>query len=794
MLDKLPIPKNEEERLAALRDYNLLDTINEEEFDRLTQLASLICGVPIALVSLIDKDRQWFKANVGLNATETPRDISFCQFTIMGDHTFEVTDAQKDERFVENPLVTGYPNIRFYAGYPLTDPNGMTLGSLCVIDQTPKQLDENQGKALELLAKEVVSQIVLRKKNNERMKLEKLFNYSLDLICIAGIDGYFKKVNPMFNEVLGWTQEELLKTPFIDLIHEEDIAKTNIEVEKLAKGERTLNFENRYRKKNGEYVIINWIANPDADTGELFCIGRDITERVRILEELEQAKLVAEKSLKIKDEFLSNMSHEIRTPLNAIMGFNDLLRGSELNSEQKKHVDIVKVASQNLMVIINDILDISKLESGILELENRAINLKDIAENVINLQSHKAKEKGLKLMLSVDQDIPVNVSGDSTRISQVLINLIGNSIKFTNEGYVELKVMEIARKDKNSRIRFSVKDTGIGIDKEKQEAIFERFSQAESSTTRVFGGTGLGLNIAKMLVEIHGGKIELQSELGKGSEFSFDINFSILDSNESSLESIDEVNTSENNLKGKSVLVVEDNEHNQLLISSYLKKNGILTELAENGQLALEKLKDNQYDLILMDLQMPVMDGFTATQIIRNELKLNLPIVACSAHSLVGEREKCIEKGMNEYISKPYTEKTLLSVLGAFFGENPKVENKQNGNEKKNDVAIDDFLSILDNTEKEHGKEFVDMMLEVYRRRIPNDVSELEEALSKQDFQAIKAKAHLLTGSLSSLNFDLGHQLAKNAEKAASAGDLERVSSETFFLINYLKISLQTIS
>lgn len=789
----VPIPENEVQRLKALKDYNILDTFNEEEFDRLTQLAALICGVPIALVSLIDENRQWFKANVGLQeAKETPRDISFCQFTIMGNETFEIVDAKKDERFAENPLVTGNPEIRFYAGYPLTDPNGMNLGSLCVIDRVPKKLDDTQLKALEILGKEVVSQIVARKVYADRVKLEKLFNYSKDLICIAGTDGFLNKVNPRFKEVLGFSEKELLSTTFFDIVHELDKSKTVVEIDKIEKGNIALNFQNRLLNKDGGSIVINWVGNKDAETGELYAIGRDVTEKVKILEELNEAKQIAEKAVRVKDEFLSNMSHEIRTPLNAIIGFNDLLKQSLLNQEQKKQVEIISNASQNLMVILNDILDVSKLESGVLVLEKQAISIKEIAENVVNLQSQKAKSKGLKLLLSVDQDIPFNVIGDSTRISQILINLTDNAIKFTNEGCVEIRVMEIARKNNESLVRFCVKDTGVGIDSEKQKLIFDRFSQAESSTTRIFGGTGLGLNISKMIVEMYGGKIELQSELGKGAEFCFEIYFTI-----SASKNLSSVPTTTNNnvtkLAEKSILVVEDNDLNQLLASSYLKKNGVNVDIAENGAIAVEKLKQNKYDLILMDLQMPVMDGYTATKIIRQELKLDLPIIACSAHSSVVERDNWIEKGMNDYISKPFSEKTLVDVLSTYLMVKTNTKNELIEPKIAESFEGDDFISILNNIEKELGKEFVEMMLEIYRRRIPLDIIELEQALNIQDMEVIRSKAHLLAGSLSSLYFVAGTKLAKNVENCAFIKDYETIHIKTICLIDYLNNSLKVI-
>lgn len=518
----------------------------------------------------------------------------------------------------------------------------------------------------------------------------------------------------------------------------------------------------------------------------------------QIQNELEAAKNKAEKAVKVKDEFLSNMSHEIRTPLNAIIGFNDLLKQSTLDPEQEKYVEIVKVASQNLLVIINDILDVSKMESGVIELEERPINIKEVAENVINLQYEKAKNKGLKLLLSFDQSIPEYIIGDSTRISQILINLVGNAIKFTNEGSVELRIMETSRDGNGTVIKFSVKDTGIGIEKTKQGRVFERFTQAESATTRIYGGTGLGLNICQKLVDLYNGKIELQSELGIGSEFNFEICFPIASAEQLSLNAFkDDTNkiTSKNQsvLAGKSILIVEDNEHNQILAATYLKKNGASVEIAENGAIGVEKLRNNTFDLVVMDLEMPVMDGFTATRIIRNELKLATPIIGCSANSLVSERQNCINHGMNDLLPKPYTEINLIEVLASFLKALPSHVSDQTESLRPNDIDTDDFKKILATLEKKNGKEFIDMMLEVYRRRIPLDKIKLENALEKQDIETIKSISHLLVGSLSSMNFDKGCQIAKDLEKSVIANEKEKINELTNSLISYFKHSLEII-
>ena len=281
-MKKYPTPTNEIERLKALKGYSILDTLSEKEYDAITQLASYICDTPIALVSFIDEERQWFKSTVGKDAIETPRNISFCQYTIMGDEVFEVANAAEHELFYDNPLVTGNPDIRFYAGAPLVNKDGYNMGSLCVIDTEAKNLTEDQKNALKLLATQVVSLLDLRKKHADYIESQKELNnfieLSKDLVCIANVDGLFYKVNPAFTTVLGYAKEELEGFSLINLVHPDDLESTYKEVEKLAQGEMTISFENRYRCKNGSYVVLSWNTSPDPDSGNLYCIARNITK------------------------------------------------------------------------------------------------------------------------------------------------------------------------------------------------------------------------------------------------------------------------------------------------------------------------------------------------------------------------------------------------------------------------------------------------------------------------------------------------------------------------------------
>jgi PAS domain S-box-containing protein len=994
---KEKLNSSEQKRVEALLSYNILDTKSEQEFDQLTTLISAICDVPIAMVSLIDYDRQWFKSVIGLNSKETARDISFCTHAIEQGSTFVVQDAAKDPRFVNNPLVTDDPNIRFYAGYPLIDPNGFALGTFCVIDKKPRTLTESQRKALEILGQAVVNQIVGRKNrelaqrltyaldqssiiaitdNQGRIKhvnqafcdiseysteeligqdhrivnsglhskqffaelwqtiskgntwkgeirnraksgkfywvdttiipfvhengqpveyvairsditarkkreeeLEKFFDLSLEFMCIASPDGRFVKINPMFPQVLGYTAEEMIATPFAGFIHPEDVSITFSEIGKMSKGEKLINFQNRFLKKTGESIILNWSASADTDTGMLYATARDVTEdiaRIKHLDELitlqnaildgtehsiiytdtngiirrmnkgaermlgytaeelvnkttpallhdpeqvvaragvmsaelgktvepgfdtfvvkaretnaayasewtyihksgkrfpvwlsitclrnsegdifgymgiaqdmsfqkqQEAELLkaaieAREAVKAKDAFLANMSHEIRTPMNAIVGFANLLSESSLSAEQADYLRTIQIASDNLLSIINDILDVSKIEAGKITLESVQLNIAEAVCNVQAMLQSKAADKGITLLTFVEDVRELNVLGDPTRLSQILMNIAGNAVKFTESGTVEIHARLVQPVTHVAQIEFRIKDTGIGIAQEKIQSIFERFVQAENDTTRKYGGTGLGLSIARALVELHGGKIEVQSTVGAGTEFSFRINYAV-DSSVRKQNDFSGNNTglrSENNLK---ILLVEDNNLNQKLALTMLRKFGFTPYLAENGKEAVSILEKESFDIVLMDLQMPEMDGYQATVHIRNVLNSSVPIIAMTAHSLIGERAKCMEVGMNEYVPKPFKPQELFSKILALA---PK--NRENTDTPVVNLS---YLQSVSGGDPEFEKEMINM----YLAQVPNELNTIEHAIAGADYKKVSAIAHKLTSTFS---------------------------------------------
>lgn len=389
-----------------------------------------------------------------------------------------------------------------------------------------------------------------------------------------------------------------------------------------------------------------------------------------LLSEMEEANLnlkiakdKAEEATRTKSMFLANMSHEIRTPLNGIIGISNLLQKSELNDDQHELMNIVSNSGKNLLLIINDILDFSKIEAGQIQFESINFELEEMVKNVYQLMKFKAEEKGIGLSYSISKDIPQQLCGDPLRINQILMNLVNNAIKFTHEGQVEIIIELVDKNDQTPRLLFRVIDTGIGISEEGKQMLFKEFHQTESSITRRYGGTGLGLAISKNLVSLMHGEINVKSELGKGSEFWFRLPLKL-----ASIQHDKETETPNHLPKDLRILLAEDNLINQKVSTLTLKQLGLKCDIANNGREACEMHEESPYDLILMDMQMPEVNGLQATQVIREDEKNNpdkLPvyITAVTANSLVEDKKDCLAAGMDNFLSKPFSEKELLNVL-----------------------------------------------------------------------------------------------------------------------------------
>ncbi|GAB3931298.1 PAS domain S-box protein [Mucilaginibacter myungsuensis] len=1034
----IPIPENEAERLQALRSYRILDTVPEQAYDDITRLASYICQAPIALITLIDEDREFAKAKIGMEHNGSARADSFCRYTIMDNTLMEVPDTLTDPKFSDHDAVTGELGIRFYAGAPLIDNDGHRLGALCVIDNKPRTLSAEQRDALQILAREVISHLTIRK---QKMALEEtvvrhteffnLFNNSPDIHCIIDADAnielindavkpilgyepheaigmpvwkffnshidlnklqqliddpikypsteieseiasrqgdirwvcwsvsikngkwytsgrditYQKKltaeleelslvankitngvaimdandhsmwVNPAFTNITGYNLKEVRGKQLADVLrgdyddpnirqkiaegmrnkqafkiqlqvftkdgkqiwlsvanniildddgniqkiikvitditarkhaeHDRNILtfavqkstsgflvrdkdakvtwmndafeqmlgyslddikgkafgslllgeetdmsvfeqaveqhrqKRSYEIEiKVYKKDRTpiwvylsnsplLNADGEVERqvsvvvditarKAAEQqmamlslvasnttsgVVINdsqgkveWVNNAfttvtgyditdvkdrhlgDVIKGEMTDVsiiqkarelsknkqsfevdllvyrkdgqplwisvinsvivggnGKvekyievviDITAKKKIELELIAAKEEALQLGRAKEMFMSVMSHEIRTPLNAVIGISNLLLKDELLPAQKGNLDVLKFSADNLMSLINDVLDFTKIETGNVELEKAPVNIRSIIQGVSSTIQFKANEKNIFVKQDVDHTIPDVIIGDSARLVQILLNLAGNAVKFTEKGGVTISLSVVEQTQTKVRIRFGVTDTGIGIAHDKINTIFEQWKQADADTTRKYGGTGLGLAISKRLVTLHGSRINVDSVPGQGSTFWFTISF------KKGTEPTTSKNIKVEETLKLHALVVDDNQINRLLLSKVLKKWGATADFAEDGLQAVQMIQDNQnYDVVLMDIHMPEMGGLEATEVVRSNpgsYFQQLPIVALTASMLTDQMDEISNAGMNDYVMKPFDPKALFEKLSLY--------------------------------------------------------------------------------------------------------------------------------
>ncbi|MFM2224611.1 MAG: hypothetical protein RJA07_813 [Bacteroidota bacterium] len=516
------------------------------------------------------------------------------------------------------------------------------------------------------------------KESEERFRL--LFEHNPAMYFTLNEKGIILSVNQFGIDFLGYAKEELIALHVSKVFHPDDVHKAarNLEILKQSH-ENFWQWEIRKVKKNGEIIWVKEtasIAKNKTGNDIFLIICEDITTEVENRElikikqkELIQAKEKAEEAAKEKQQFASIMSHEIRTPLNAVIGITNLLLMENPKPEQVQELNTLKFAGENLLLLVNDILDFGKIEAGKVVLESTPFNISSLIKNIKNSYIYKATEKGILLKSTIDEALPKIVLGDPTRLSQILTNLISNAIKFTEHGFVEITLRKMKSINGNEvKVRFEIADSGIGISKDKHHLIFESFSQANTDTNRKFGGTGLGLTITKKLIELHQSQIQLQSESGKGTTFYFDITFEMADDFIKNNE-ISNTLVETKDMIGKHILVVEDNAFNQLVAVKFLEKWQAIVDVADNGLIALKKIEQKKYDLILMDIQMPEMNGIEATHIIRtnkNEQIKNIPIIAFTAAADT-DKEKMIAEGMNDSISKPFNPTELFNKILQFI-------------------------------------------------------------------------------------------------------------------------------
>ena len=743
-------------------------------------------------------------------------------------------------------------------------------------------------------------------------ELATLFRLSRDMLCVAGVDGYFHQLNPAWEATLGFTEEELKAQPYMEFVHPEDREATVKEAGEIAAGHKSTLFENRYLCKDGSYKWLSWNATPMKSFGLVYCTVRDVTEQRRAAEELRQARSAAEIANEAKSAFLANMSHEIRTPMNAVVGLSELLANTPMSADQREYTVALKDSAESLLSLIDDILDFSKIEAGKLELSPTRFALRDTLGAMLRTLGIRAHKKGLELLCRIAPDVPDALFGDSGRLRQVIVNLVGNAIKFTETGEILVDVELEDEDGKDVRLLFEVSDTGVGVARNKQALIFDAFEQAHSSIIREYGGTGLGLAIAARLVAAMGGEIKLESEPERGSRFCFtvlfrhpasrgvgtpraapelaDVRVMVVDDNASCRRILAELLTawgmrpravagarealqeleaaaaggeplpvvlldanmpemdgfalaaalkrrselagtwimmlssarpgdraraqslgvaadvtkpisqpdllraittalgsrpdrsrtpdardSRHDVRRLRVLIAEDNVVNQLVAVGMLESAGHTASVVENGRQALDALERERFDLLLIDLQMPELDGFETTLAIREKegpSRRRLPIVAVTAHALKADAERCFAAGMDGFLTKPLDGPRLFDAIKAAMEgrrAKPRAAKAEAAGEA---VDADRLLKRVGGDRKALA-----MLVGVFLADYPKLLNGIRQAVGRHDAPELRAAAHKLKGAVANFAAPAATQAAHRVQESAEPEMLTQAAS-----------------
>ena len=597
-------------------------------------------------------------------------------------------------------------------------------------------------------------------KNSEK-KYRDLINYSQAYICTHDMQGRILTVNPYLLQTLGYQEEEVVGKvlkQFFPLLHHQYFPDYLRQFETMKVVDGILCVLNK--QKEERYLFYqNYKVSEDDQESYVICIAQDITDRMQTERELKKAKEAAEESARVKENFLANMSHEIRTPLNGILGMAGLLAKTQLEESQQNYLKIINQSADNLLVVINDILDVAKIEAGKLELESIPFNVVDTVQVAFQTQKYKAEEKEIALLLGELELEHTLLQGDPYRLNQVLLNLLNNAVKFTEEGSVTLSARTLEETPSTLTIEFSVADTGIGVPESKKDVIFEGFTQAYSSTTRKYGGTGLGLSICKNLVERQGGDIWVESNPGGGSVFKFMLTYP--KSNETVLPSQERAVIDFKSLGAVRVLLAEDNEVNIFLAQAIMEDWGFKLDVALNGLEAVQMVREHDYDVILMDIQMPELSGIDATQQIRelqDPKKAKVPIIALTANALKGDAEKYLHAGMNDYLSKPFEEEVLFTKIAAML------PNKVTGQNEEKPGEIDVPEQVMEQEPlysmeiimkmSHNNPAFLNRARQLFVDTIPVSIRDMQEAAQVQEWQKVSALAHKIKSTIDTMKID----------------------------------------
>lgn len=646
---------------------------------------------------------------------------------------------------------------------------------------------EEKGKRAEEL---IIANIELDYQNEEKEKraeelvianyARSLIEASRDPLFTINLEGKITDMNNASVKITGVSRENLIGSHFFNYFTDPERAR--LVYQKVFANGYVVDYPLTIRDGKLTDVLFNgsvYKDNHDKVIG-VVVVARDITERKRNEKELIEAKVfaelatllaeeakvkaeeaaeIAENAVKAKQQFLSNMSHEIRTPMNAIIGFTKVVLKTELTAKQKEYLMAIKMSGDALIVLINDILDLAKVDAGKMIFEQTPFKMALSISAMLHLFEPKIHEKNLKLIKEYDKNIPDVLMGDPVRLHQIILNLVSNAVKFTTKGFIKVSVRLIDETDKNVKIEFSVADTGIGISKSKIGKIFENFQQASSGTSRLYGGTGLGLAIVKQLVEPQGGTIRVESKIDVGSTFSFVLSF--LKTNEE-IDSPIDFKPIDHQIKNITVLVVEDIPLNQLLMKTLLDEFGFDREIASNGKIAIERLIEKNYDIILMDLQMPEMNGFEATDYIRNTLHSKIPIIALTADVTTVDLAKCKAVGMNDYIAKPVDEKLLYSKIVSLLKMQAPAEEIETKNLKCTNL---DYLLLRTKSNPALMME----MISLYLEQTPILILAMKQSLENKDWNALYAAVHKMIPSFTIMGINQDYEnIAKKIQEFTS--------------------------
>lgn len=615
-------------------------------------------------------------------------------------------------------------------------------------------------------------------------------NMNLGLLEVD-LNEHVLHANQTFCQMAGYELEDFIGRKATDLLlNESDKEKLLIKSESRRRGISD-SYELKYKRPNGEYRwwFISGAPNYNDKNELIGSIGihLDITDQKRLEEELIRQREEAEKSKRAKETFFANMSHEIRTPMNAIVGMGEQLAKSAQNDQQNKYIKAIQDSANHLMVIIKDILDLSKLEAGKMTIEAIGFKPKDVIEHTFGMMKAKAESKGLDYdIINYDSRINDILIGDPIRISQILLNLLSNAIKFTEKGKVVLQCHFISETKNEQEIKFTVIDTGIGMEDSFVKSNFEKYVQEDTTITRKFGGTGLGLSISKELVQLMGGHMQIESQKGLGTIVS--VNFKFQKGQESDLPIEDSTSINQALLKGKKILVVDDNEFNRLVATTILEQNEMLTITAKNGEEAIRAAKDHSLDLILMDVQMPVMDGIMATKVIREELQSKIPIVALTAFAMKGDREKYLSLGMDDFLAKPFQEKDLLNLISRLLiGSQPEITNFTDV------VAPSKSLFSLEELENiaRGNTEFMDKMIQLFHTSVMVSAEQAMKEFEKGDFDQVRKLVHKIKPSIKMLKIqEISEEVIEIEKEIVEQQKSERM----IYLMNHLDQVLHLVA